>query len=134
RLTDGSWLTLTEPGHDAGGALRMRNAAVYIGGMLLIVAFAILAARMIVNPLKQLARAADRLGRERELTPIRASSVPEIDAIAATFNQMQARLKRFVDERTYLLAAISHDLRTPLTRLRLFAEYVNEPKQRALLL
>jgi signal transduction histidine kinase len=60
--------------------------------------------------------------------------VPEIDAIADSFNQMQQRLKRFVDERTYMLAAISHDLRTPLTRLRLFAEYVGDEQQRRLVL
>lgn len=47
---------------------------------------------------------------------------------------MQQRLKRFVDERTYMLAAISHDLRTPLTRLRLFAQYVHDEQQRKLVL
>jgi signal transduction histidine kinase len=47
---------------------------------------------------------------------------------------MQQRLKRFVDERTHMLAAISHDLRTPLTRLRLFAEFVSDQQQRALVL
>lgn len=59
---------------------------------------------------------------------------PELDAIADSFNQMQQRLKRFVDERTHMLAAISHDLRTPLTRLRLFAEFVSDEQQRALVL
>ncbi|WP_343518413.1 HAMP domain-containing sensor histidine kinase, partial [Sphingomonas sp.] len=55
----------------------------------------------------------------------------DVAAIAETFDAMQLRLKRYVDERVQMLAAISHDLRTPLTRLRLLAEYVEDPAQRA---
>jgi signal transduction histidine kinase len=60
--------------------------------------------------------------------------LPELAAIADTFNEMQARLKKFVDERMQMLAAISHDLRTPLTRLRLYAETVPNEAQRAQIL
>ena len=60
--------------------------------------------------------------------------LPEFAAIADTFNEMQARLKKFVDERMQMLAAISHDLRTPLTRLRLYAESVPNKGQRSQIL
>jgi len=134
QLTDGSWLHITEPNRESVTARRIRNVAVLFGGLALIAGFALVAARMIIQPLRYLSAAADRLGRERKLTQLPKASVPEIDAIADSFNEMQLRLKRFVDERTYMLAAISHDLRTPLTRLRLFAEYVGDEQQRKLVL
>lgn len=133
-LKDGSWLHVTAPDRAGTAARRIRDFAVLFGGLALIFGFSLLAARMIIRPLRHLSLAADRLGRERELTQLPRASVPEIDAIADSFNQMQQRLKRFVDERTSMLAAISHDLRTPLTRLRLFAEYVGDEQQRKLVL
>lgn len=134
QLPDGSWIAVTEPGREFATTLRIRNLFILIVGLGLIAGFSLLAARMIIRPTRRLAVAADRLGRERELTPIPRAGVPELDAIADSFNQMQQRLKRFVDERTHMLAAISHDLRTPLTRLRLFAEFVTDQQQRALVL
>jgi signal transduction histidine kinase len=80
--------------------------------------------------LQQLSAAAERLGRERSTTTIPEMRIPEYKAIADSFNDMQMRLKRFVDERTQMLAAISHDLNTPLTRLRLLAEELGDTKQR----
>jgi signal transduction histidine kinase len=134
QLADGTWIAITEPNREYAFARQLRNVSILLLGLALIAGFALLAARMIIRPLKQLSAAADRLGRERELTLIDRSGVPELDAIADSFNQMQQRLKRFVDERTQMLGAISHDLRTPLTRLRLFAEHVRDPQQRALVL
>jgi signal transduction histidine kinase len=134
QLADGTWIAINEPGRDLTIARRIRNLMVLVVGVGFITGFSMLAARMIVRPTRRLAAAADRLGRERELTPVSKVGVPELDVIADSFNQMQQRLKRFVDERTYMLAAISHDLRTPLTRLRLFAEFVTDQQQRALVL
>lgn len=131
QLQDGTWMAVTEPGRELATVRRLRNLGVLIMGLGLIAGLSLLAARMMIRPLQHLAAAADRLGRERELTPVRKPEVPELDAIADSFNEMQLRLKRFVDERTHMLAAISHDLRTPLTRLRLFAEFVNDQQQRA---
>lgn len=134
QLRDGEWLLITEPGRESTTARRIRNLALLFGGLALIAGFALFAARMVIRPLRHLSMAADRLGRERELSELPKAWVPEIDAIVDSFNQMQQRLKRFVDERTYMLAAISHDLRTPLTRVRLFAEYVSDEQQRKLVL
>lgn len=134
QLPDGTWIAATEPGREFATALRIRNLFLALVGFGVIAAGSLLAARMIIRPMRRLSAAADRLGRERELTPVQTAGVPELDAIADSFNQMQQRLKRFVDERTHMLAAISHDLRTPLTRLRLFAEFVTDQQQRALVL
>jgi signal transduction histidine kinase len=134
QLPDGTWIAVTEPGRERANELRVRNLFIFMLGFGLIAGVSLLAARMIIRPMRRLAAAADRLGRERELTPVPKAGVPELDAIAESFNQMQQRLKRFVDERTHMLAAISHDLRTPLTRLRLFAEFVSDQQQRALVL
>lgn len=133
-LKDGSWIHMSAPDRKGATVRRIRDIAVLFGGLALILGFSLLAARMIIRPLRRLSLAADRLGRDREVTLLPKASVPEIDAIAESFNQMQQRLKRFVDERTHMLAAISHDLRTPLTRLRLFAEYVGDEQQRKLVL
>lgn len=133
-LPDGTWIAATEPGREFATLRRIRNLLVVMVGLGMIAGVSLLATRMIVRPMQRLAAAADRLGRERELTPVQRWGVPELDAITDSFNQMQQRLKRFVDERTHMLAAISHDLRTPLTRLRLFAEFVSDQQQRALVL
>ncbi len=129
-LNDGSWLVVSQNGGDAKGPNHWRGVAFLICGALAIGGLSIWMARSLIKPLTQLAGAAERLGRERETTPIARLGMPEYDVIAKSFNEMQLRLKRFVDERMHMLAAISHDLRTPLTRLRLFAEYISDGDQR----
>jgi signal transduction histidine kinase len=124
RLPDQSWLIITQRQGNMIGARHLRNLAILIGVLLFIGGLSLWMARALVAPLKELAIAAERLGREREPTPIGPMSIPEYATIARAFNQMQSRLKSFVDDRTNMLAAISHDLRTPLTRLRLVAEDV----------
>lgn len=129
-LNDGSWLVVSQNGGDAREPNRWRGLAFLICGALAIGGLSIWMARSLIQPLTQLAGAAERLGRERETTPIARLGMPEYDMIARSFNEMQQRLKRFVDERMQMLAAMSHDLRTPLTRMRLFAEYVPDEEQR----
>ena len=128
-LPDGTRLTVAPPTGNLTGIRRLRNVAVLLGGLALIAVVSLVAARSITRPLRQFATAADRLGRERKPTPIPVFGVSELDVIGRTFNETQRRLKRFVEQRTQLLATISHDLRTPLTRLRLFAEFVPDKHQ-----
>ncbi|CAH1650139.1 ATP-binding protein [Chelatococcus asaccharovorans] len=109
---------------------RLRTLALFVLSLVIIAVLSVWMARSMLKPLRRLATAAERLGRERAMTPIEPPPIREFAAIARAFNDMQVRLKRFVDERTMLLAAISHDLRTPLTRLRLVAEYLDDPAQR----
>lgn len=131
RRTDGRWLVVTARRTTDARWHYMRTVLTAAGNFLILMVFSIWMARSIVAPLTRLANAAERLGRDRETTLIGDMRLPEFAAIANTFNAMQLRLKRFVDERVQMLAAISHDLRTPLTRLRLLAEYVEDGDQRA---
>jgi signal transduction histidine kinase len=90
------------------------------------------AARRIARPLEVLARGAERAGAG--LVPAFAVPDPaprEVGAIARALESMHARLRGVVDDRTRMLAAVSHDLRTPLTRLRLRAEQIADPDERA---
>ncbi len=134
RLKDRSWLLIAPSDAGLTSLHYLRGILGLLGTLFFVAAFSIWMARSIVKPLTNLATAAERLGRERETTPITGMKLPEFAAIAGTFNEMQARLKKFVDERMQMLAAISHDLRTPLTRLRLYAESVPNKAQRAQIL
>jgi signal transduction histidine kinase len=99
--------------------------------VLLLVIVLYLTARTITRPLSDLARAADSLGREARPAPQLAErGTRELRDAARAFNTMQDRLHRYLDSRTRVLAAMSHDLKTPLTRLRLQVEALdNAPMQ-----
>ena len=97
-----------------------------IGAVILVSALSALTATRSLRPLNRLIEAAERLGRTRETTAIDARGLNEFGIIADALNEMQTRIKQFLDERTQMLAAISHDLRTSLTRLRLEAEELPE--------
>ncbi len=82
----------------------------------------------------RLAEAADRLGRGEDVEPLPESGPREVRSTTSAFNQMRERLRRFVDDRTRMLAAISHDLRTPITTLRLRAEFIDDEESRTKIL
>ncbi len=86
--------------------------------------------RWVTRPLKVLATAADELGRDINRPPLPESGPLEVNRAARAFNTMQARLARFIDERTRLLTAMSHDLKTPITRMRLRAELLDDDQLR----
>jgi signal transduction histidine kinase len=89
------------------------------------------AVRQLLVPVKTLALAAERLGRDVASAPDLPETGPdEIVTAAIAFNTMAARVRKFVQDRTFLLTAISHDLRTPITRLKLRAEYMEDEEQR----
>ncbi|VGO07678.1 Sensor histidine kinase [plant metagenome] len=86
--------------------------------------------RLASQPLRQLADAADELGRDLERPPLALRGPVEVRRAAHAFNAMQDRLRRHLAERTHMLAAITHDLQTPLTRLRLRVETVADASMR----
>lgn len=90
--------------------------------------------RKITHPLSSLAAAADDLGRGRNVAPLKEEGPADIRDTVVAFNQMNDRLQRFVSDRTRMLAALSHDLRTPMTSMRLRLELMSdgEEKQRLL--
>jgi signal transduction histidine kinase len=89
-----------------------------------------LMARTITRPLTGLARAADAVGRGERQAPLPESGARELREATHAFNVMQERLHRYLDSRTQVLAALSHDLRTPLTRLKLRVETLDDDSLR----
>jgi signal transduction histidine kinase len=88
------------------------------------------AVRRLTAPVRTLAAAAEALGRDVNAPPLPETGPSEVATAAAAFNTMAARIRRFVQDRTELLTAIGHDLRTPITRLKLRAEFVEDDEQR----
>ncbi len=93
-----------------------------IGASLVLVAIAIHYVRLQVRPIRELARAVESFGRGEDVGDFRPYGPSEIRRAAAAFNLMRERILRHMGQRTEMLAAISHDLRTPLTRMRLELE------------
>ncbi|UZD90835.1 ATP-binding protein [Cognatishimia activa] len=85
----------------------------------------------LTRPLVALTNATDALGRGEQLEPLVPAGPPEVKALATSFNTMQDRLKRFISDRTMMLAALAHDLRSPLTAMRVQSEMVEDEETRA---
>ncbi len=134
RLPDGTWLTVTEPflppqpWNDAG--FLMAFAVMTVAA----VAVSVWASRRLVAPVGTLAAAADALGRDVAAAPLPEAGPAEVALAARAFNLMAGRIRRAVAERTFMLTAISHDLRTPITRMRLRAEFMDDDALRAKML
>ena len=129
--TRAGWLNVAfriDPGASAG--LRIVTRAVLLA--LLVVGLALLAVRLATRPLRLLAAAAERLGRDPDAPPVEARGGREVALAVRSFNGMQRRLRALLDDRTRMLGALSHDLRTQLTRLRLRLETLPDPEQRRL--
>lgn len=91
-----------------------------------LLALLLVAVRWVTRPLSVLARAADRLGRNLDEPPIPEQGPLEVQKAAQAFNQMQTRVRDLVRQKAHMLAAVSHDLKTPITRLRLRAEMLGD--------
>ena len=90
------------------------------------------AARWLSNPIKHMAKAAEELGKNLNSRNIDEATGPtEVRQASKVFNLMKARINQQMEERNRFLAAVSHDLRTPLTRLKLRAEKINQPELQA---
>lgn len=134
-LHDGGWLVLDY--YSSGDVFGLPRQLLWSLAVLLVAALGLtlLATRAALGPLERFTRAAEQLGGNLDAPPIPETGVREMRRAARTLNRMQARIRESVAERTRLLAAISHDLKTPLTRLRLRAEFIREdPELRATLL
>lgn len=130
RLTDGAWLNSVIAKKVMNGFWSFQTLVSLGVGALVLMICAVLIARGIARPMRELATAAEALGRGEAVRPLPETGPRDIRQTAAAFNRMRARLQRFLDDRTRLLAAIGHDLRTPITTLRLRAEFVSDEETR----
>jgi len=90
----------------------------FLACLLILTPAGYLFARRLTAPISRFAKAADRLGRDPRGPPMTLRGPAEIGVAAAAFNEMQARLARYVGDRTAMIGAIAHDLRTPLARVQ----------------
>jgi len=128
RLRDGEELRLAVlPPRAAAVNDETDYRAVIVLFFLSIAGLAYLVARMTTRPLKRLAVAAQELGNDINRPPLDVSGASEIRQASTAFNAMQARIRQYIFQRTQMLAAITHDLQTPLTRMRLRLEKVADP-------
>lgn len=126
RLHDGSWVVFERriPGELFAWPMQVLIAL----GILLagVTALSLIAVRWVVRPLSQLRQAADALGKDIHRPPLPETGPVEVAETSRAFNTMQERIGRFVEDRARILAAVSHDLKTPLTRIRLRADLLED--------
>lgn len=130
RLADGNWLIFEQ---SEVAAWRMIPAVILLDVLILAIPLAFLAiwsSSVLVSPISGLAAGADRFSHDLDAPAIKIRGAREIQIAAAAFNAMRVRLKRLVEDRSRTLAAISHDMGTPLTRLRLRVEDIDDPQIR----
>lgn len=130
QLLDGRWARFDTELPAAPQALPWRLALTLAVLLLSMLALAYVAVRWVVRPLHVLAEAADALGTDLDRAPLPEDGPREVRQAARAFNTMQRRLAGFINERVRVLTALSHDLKTPLTRLRLRAELMDDDEQR----
>ncbi len=130
-LADGGYLTFLTITEAISTAWVVRTAGLWLVTALGVLAVTWWMSRRVARPFQRFAAAADRLGLDVHAPPLDDRGSGELRQAVRAFNRMQERIRRMVDDRTLMLAAISHDLKTSLTRLRLRAEMIEDGEQRA---
>ncbi len=122
----GRWL-IVEPKHTLRPTPWQQRLLLWLGlSFIALIPLAYLFSRRLAAPITAFASAAERLGRDPRAEPLDLRGPAEIGVAVKAFNEMQERLARYVDDRTAMVGAIAHDLRTPLTRLRFRLEEAPE--------
>ena len=133
RQADGTWLAVAPRAEPFPNYWQKRAIAWFALSLLIVGPFIWAFSRRLVQPLEQFAGTAEALGRDPGADVLPLAGPAEIGRAARAFNQMRSRLRAFVDDRTTMIGAIGHDLRTPLTRMRFRLENVPEKQREALL-
>ncbi len=128
-LRDGSGLIFTAADRGSGAGPLGRFAARFVILSVVISLVACLGARLLARPLDAFAVAARRFGTDPKAPPIVEQGPREMRQAIAAFNTMQLQIQRFVSGQVAMFSAISHDLRTPLTRMRLRGEFIVDSQQ-----
>ncbi|MDF2366060.1 ATP-binding protein [Sneathiella sp.] len=125
-IGDNSWLNYQAPDVEATMPWSIRFVLSIAVMMIATAIFSAWAAHYLTDPLKKLSIAAEDLGRSVTARPIPEKGPLEVIQSVRVFNKMQARIYRFVEDRTQMIAAIAHDLRTPLMRMQLRSELLDD--------
>jgi len=132
RTAPGRWVTVKPQPEGFPNSWQRRVLLWFAISFALVAPLGWLFARRLAAPLHRFADAAERLGRDPSAAVAELNGPAEVGRAARAFNQMQARLKRYVDDRNGMIGAISHDLRTPLARMRFRLERAPPELQRAM--
>jgi signal transduction histidine kinase len=130
QLQDGTWATFDTHVTQEAANLPWRLLLTLLLLLVAVLLVSWLAVRWVTRPLHVLASAADELGRDINRPPLPEQGPAEVSRAARAFNTMQSRLARLIDDRTRILAAMSHDLKTPITRMRLRADPLEDDNLR----
>jgi signal transduction histidine kinase len=131
RLEDNSWISLKSYlANDVNTSLNALFPKLIIL-LVSVLLLSLIAVRWVTRPLQTMALAAEALGKDINHPPLVVKGPQEVRRAAQAFNTMQARLAGYIRERTRILAAVSHDLKTPITRLRLRVEVLDDPVLKA---
>jgi signal transduction histidine kinase len=122
QFADGTWLNLTTAITPTDSILNRNSAPLYLLVAVLIVAITVWSIHRLTAPYRLMERAVVRIGSDLKSPQIEESGSREFRAAAKAINTMQAKLREYVEDREHLAAALAHDLRTPLTRMRLRLE------------
>jgi signal transduction histidine kinase len=128
-LPNENWLNFTIPLQSPKPFWSFRFGLSMLVMLSAVVVFSAIVVHQLTRPLAQFARASQRLGTDIKAPPLPERGPVEIRLATQAFNQMQSRIRRFIEDRTQMIAAISHDLGTPIARMRLRAEFVNDAEQ-----
>jgi two-component system OmpR family sensor kinase len=126
KMPDGRWATVQPSLGGLFAPWQQRLVIWFAVSAVALIPLAYFFARGLVKPLTSFAAAAERFGRDPRAAPLALKGSSEITKAVTAFNEMQGRLRRYVEDRTSMVAAIAHDLRTPLTRLRFRIEAAPE--------
>ena len=131
QLDDGSWLVCAALVRYWGFFWRERLLLEFATIAAWVIAVSLIASRQLSRPIENLAKDVRLAGMNPSSAPIPATGPRELQLVAQTINAMRDQIQKFIAARTTMLAAISHDLRTPLTRLRLRGEFIDDMEQQA---
>jgi signal transduction histidine kinase len=134
QLPDETWLNFAAADEATVPVWSLESMALIAIVVVVVIVLSVLGIERLTAPLRLLAQAAERLGRDVNAPPLPERGSADVRQALRAFNNMQARIKRFVEDRTRMIAAISHDLRTPITRLRLRAEFIDDAEQQTKML
>ncbi len=127
RLPDGGWRIVTRRTSESWWQRwQNRTALSFLGSILSLIPIAWFFSRLFERPIREVATAIERLGRREEVPPLPLRGPEEIRLAADAVNALQIRLKGYIRERTSVVGAVAHDLRTPLSRLNFHLAYAPE--------